>query len=110
MGAWTFVRDHLEAIIGDKSRIICAGRPEAASPAVGSATRRPRRTLWDRLTRRRLHTQDLAHGTGKDDYKETTWGVAVSANARPSGDEHRWEDCAGRWFEALMRASLDAPG
>lgn len=36
MGAWTFVRDRLEAIIGDKSRLICAGRPEAASPAVGS--------------------------------------------------------------------------
>ena len=36
MGAWTFVRDRLEAIIGDKSHLICAGRPEAASPAVGS--------------------------------------------------------------------------
>lgn len=36
--------------------------------------------------------------------------VAVSAISRPPGNEHRWEDCAGRWFEALMRASLDAPG
>jgi 2-oxoglutarate dehydrogenase complex dehydrogenase (E1) component-like enzyme len=36
MGAWTFVRDRLESIIGDKQRLICAGRPEAASPAVGS--------------------------------------------------------------------------
>ena len=36
--------------------------------------------------------------------------VAVSAISRPPGNEHRWEDCAGRWFEALMRASLDAHG
>jgi 2-oxoglutarate dehydrogenase E1 component len=36
MGAWTFVRDRLQAIVGDKRRLECAGRPEAASPAVGS--------------------------------------------------------------------------
>ena len=44
--------------------------------------------------------------------------IAVSAIAHPPGHppdhppchKHRWEDCAGRWFEALMRASLDAPG
>ncbi len=36
MGAWTFVRDRIQAIIGDKVRLECAGRPEAASPAVGS--------------------------------------------------------------------------
>ncbi len=36
MGAWTFVRDRLQSIIGDKQRLECAGRPEAASPAVGS--------------------------------------------------------------------------
>jgi 2-oxoglutarate dehydrogenase E1 component len=36
MGAWTFVRDRLQSIIGEKARLQCAGRPEAASPAVGS--------------------------------------------------------------------------
>ncbi|MBJ19328.1 MAG: 2-oxoglutarate dehydrogenase E1 component [Deltaproteobacteria bacterium] len=36
MGAWTFVRDRIQAIVGDKVRLECAGRPEAASPAVGS--------------------------------------------------------------------------
>jgi 2-oxoglutarate dehydrogenase E1 component len=36
MGAWTFVRDRLQSIVGDKSRLDCAARPEAASPAVGS--------------------------------------------------------------------------
>jgi 2-oxoglutarate dehydrogenase E1 component len=36
MGAWTFVRDRLQAIIGDKRHLTVAGRPEAASPAVGS--------------------------------------------------------------------------
>jgi len=36
MGAWTFVRDRLQAIIGDKRHLEVAGRPEAASPAVGS--------------------------------------------------------------------------
>ena len=36
MGAWTFVRDRLQAIVGDHRRLECAGRPEAVSPAVGS--------------------------------------------------------------------------
>jgi 2-oxoglutarate dehydrogenase E1 component len=36
MGAWTFVRDRLQSIVGDKVRLGCAARPEAASPAVGS--------------------------------------------------------------------------
>ena len=36
MGAWTFVRDRLQAIIGDEKHLTVAGRPEAASPAVGS--------------------------------------------------------------------------
>ncbi len=36
MGAWTFVRDRLEEIVGDKHRVDYAGRPEAASPAAGS--------------------------------------------------------------------------
>ena len=36
MGAWTFVRDRLQSIIGDKTPLHCAARPEAASPAVGS--------------------------------------------------------------------------
>ena len=36
MGAWAFVRDRLQAIIGDKRHLEVAGRPEAASPAVGS--------------------------------------------------------------------------
>jgi 2-oxoglutarate dehydrogenase E1 component len=36
MGAWTFVRDRIQSIIGEKVRLECAGRPEAASPAVGS--------------------------------------------------------------------------
>jgi 2-oxoglutarate dehydrogenase E1 component len=36
MGAWTFVRDRLEAIIGDQQALEYAGRAESASPAVGS--------------------------------------------------------------------------
>jgi 2-oxoglutarate dehydrogenase E1 component len=36
MGAWTFVRDRLQTIIGDKTRLEFAGREEAASPAAGS--------------------------------------------------------------------------
>ncbi len=36
MGPWTFVRDRLQAILGDKQKIEYAGRAEAASPAVGS--------------------------------------------------------------------------
>jgi 2-oxoglutarate dehydrogenase E1 component len=36
MGPWTFVRDRLQAILGDKQKIEYAGRQEAASPAVGS--------------------------------------------------------------------------
>lgn len=31
--------------------------------------------------------------------------VAVSAVHRPPGAERRWDDCAGRWYEALLRAS-----
>lgn len=36
MGAWTFVRDRLQSIVGDKNRLDYAGREEAASPAAGS--------------------------------------------------------------------------
>ena len=36
MGAWTFVRDRLESIFGDKHPVGYAGRVEAASPAAGS--------------------------------------------------------------------------
>lgn len=36
MGPWTFVRDRIQAILGDKQKIEYAGRAEAASPAVGS--------------------------------------------------------------------------
>jgi 2-oxoglutarate dehydrogenase E1 component len=36
MGAWTFVRDRLEAIIGDGNRLEFVGRAESASPAAGS--------------------------------------------------------------------------
>ncbi|HIF93751.1 MAG: 2-oxoglutarate dehydrogenase E1 component [Myxococcales bacterium] len=36
MGGWTFVRDRLEAIIGDQHRLEYAGRDESASPAAGS--------------------------------------------------------------------------
>ena len=36
MGPWTFVRDRLQAILGDKQKIEYAGRAEASSPAVGS--------------------------------------------------------------------------
>jgi 2-oxoglutarate dehydrogenase E1 component len=38
MGAWSFVREHIEAVmesLGNKSRLGYAGRPEAASPACG---------------------------------------------------------------------------
>ncbi len=36
MGAWTFVRDRLESIIGKSGDLSYAGRAEAASPAAGS--------------------------------------------------------------------------
>ncbi len=36
MGAWTFVRDRLQSIIGSKAFIEYAGRQAAASPAAGS--------------------------------------------------------------------------
>ena len=36
MGPWTFVRDRIQAILGDKQRLDYAGRAESASPAVGS--------------------------------------------------------------------------
>ena len=36
MGAWTFVRDRLQAIVGKKGWLRYAGRPESASPAAGS--------------------------------------------------------------------------
>jgi 2-oxoglutarate dehydrogenase E1 component len=36
MGPWTFVRDRLREILGDKVPLARAGRPEAASPAAGS--------------------------------------------------------------------------
>jgi len=36
MGAWTFVRDRIRTIVGDRTQLRYAGRPEAASPAAGS--------------------------------------------------------------------------
>ena len=36
MGAWAFVRDRLEALLGASRRLTYAGRPASASPAVGS--------------------------------------------------------------------------
>jgi 2-oxoglutarate dehydrogenase E1 component len=36
MGAWTFIRDRLQSIIGEGRRLTYAGRAESASPAVGS--------------------------------------------------------------------------
>jgi len=36
MGAWTFIRDRLQSIIGEENPLHYAGRPESASPAAGS--------------------------------------------------------------------------
>jgi 2-oxoglutarate dehydrogenase E1 component len=36
MGAWTFVRERLREVLGDKVPLAHTGRPEAASPATGS--------------------------------------------------------------------------
>ena len=36
MGAWTFVRERLRALMGETTPLHYAGRDEAASPAVGS--------------------------------------------------------------------------
>ena len=36
MGAWTYVRDRLEAVLGPSQRLTYAGRRASASPAVGS--------------------------------------------------------------------------
>jgi 2-oxoglutarate dehydrogenase E1 component len=37
MGGWTFVRERLQALLPRRAKLCYAGRPEAASPAVGSA-------------------------------------------------------------------------
>ncbi len=37
MGPWTFVRERLQALIPARAKLAYAGRPAAASPAVGSA-------------------------------------------------------------------------
>jgi 2-oxoglutarate dehydrogenase E1 component len=37
MGAWTFVRERVQALLPPKAKLAYAGRPAAASPAVGSA-------------------------------------------------------------------------
>ncbi|MBA3968664.1 MAG: 2-oxoglutarate dehydrogenase E1 component, partial [Gemmatimonadetes bacterium] len=39
MGAWSFVDPHLRTLAGDRLQIGYAGRPERASPAVGSSER-----------------------------------------------------------------------
>ena len=39
MGAWTFVQPRLDALLPDGARVQYAGRPAAASPATGSASR-----------------------------------------------------------------------
>ncbi len=36
MGAWTFIRDRLQSIIGEKDQFAYVGRSESASPAAGS--------------------------------------------------------------------------
>ena len=36
MGAWTFLRDRLQSIIGEQNQLGYVGRPESASPAAGS--------------------------------------------------------------------------
>jgi len=36
MGAWTFVRERLQDLIGPSQKLGYAGRPHAASPATGS--------------------------------------------------------------------------
>jgi 2-oxoglutarate dehydrogenase E1 component len=36
MGPWTFVRERLQALLPPRAKLAYAGRPEAASPAVGS--------------------------------------------------------------------------
>lgn len=42
MGAWSFIRPHLEALLPDGVRAEYAGRSAAASPATGSAARHAR--------------------------------------------------------------------
>jgi 2-oxoglutarate dehydrogenase E1 component len=37
MGAWTFVRERVQALLPPRAQLAYAGRPAAASPAVGSA-------------------------------------------------------------------------
>jgi 2-oxoglutarate dehydrogenase E1 component len=36
MGGWTFVRDRLQDILGDKAELVYVGRSASASPATGS--------------------------------------------------------------------------
>jgi 2-oxoglutarate dehydrogenase E1 component len=36
MGAWPFLREHLEAVVGSSATLLYVGRPKAAAPATGS--------------------------------------------------------------------------
>jgi 2-oxoglutarate dehydrogenase E1 component len=39
MGAWTFVRERIDELLGPAARVRYVGRPRAASPATGSQKR-----------------------------------------------------------------------
>ena len=63
MGAWSFVREHIENVmtdIGMKTALVYCGRKESASPATGSAARH--RLEQDTLVQAALtkNSQDVA--------------------------------------------------
>jgi 2-oxoglutarate dehydrogenase E1 component len=67
MGAWEFVRPHLEALVGQR-RLALLARPRSSSPAEGSATRHARNQLL--LIRRALNPRG-SQEAGAADVTET---------------------------------------
>jgi 2-oxoglutarate dehydrogenase E1 component len=55
MGAWEFVRPHLEALVSGRARLALLARPRSSSPAEGSAARHARNQQM--LIQRALRTQ-----------------------------------------------------
>jgi 2-oxoglutarate dehydrogenase E1 component len=60
MGAWEFVRPHLEALVSGRARLALLARPRSSSPAEGSAARHARnqRMLIQRALRTQPQTAD----------------------------------------------------
>jgi 2-oxoglutarate dehydrogenase complex dehydrogenase (E1) component-like enzyme len=56
MGAWDFVRPHLEELLADRCPLRFVGRQRASSPSEGSAT-------WHQLNQKALIEQAFDHAS-----------------------------------------------